>query len=347
MPFGHLGGYPLIVGNSVIISVPASKQLWALDLHTGATLWGPVNFTTTMFGGPADALTYENGQIFALNGGGTLEAYDVSSGARNWSVTLPSQTSFTAPPTAHGGMVFVSGAGVGGTVYGVDQANGHVLWTQFVENGDGCSPTVTKGGVFVSYACNQSYRFDPGTGAVSWHHQGPCEGGGGQTASLHDGLLYSLDTQQNVTLDEFSGAPVGSFTASVPPVFHGGTGYFLQYGTLSAIDLATQVTRWTFKPALMNPNDGVVTVPLVVGGRVFVGTEYGTLFGVDEATGAVTFTDEIHKPFDSITTFYSWLNGLSITSFASAQGVIAVATSSDLIVYGPPSASDGGTGDSE
>ena len=88
------------------------------------------------------------------------------------------------------GTVYTGGAGSGGTLYAYAESSGHLNWRASVENGDSSSPVVTKAGVFVSYACPQTYQFNPRSGAQVWHYSGPCEGGGGSTAVLHGKFLY-------------------------------------------------------------------------------------------------------------------------------------------------------------
>jgi hypothetical protein len=50
------------------------------------------------------------------------------------------------------------------------------------------------GGVYVSYACPQTYGFDALKGGLMWHYAGPCEGGGGShhrsIADRHECYLY-------------------------------------------------------------------------------------------------------------------------------------------------------------
>jgi hypothetical protein len=55
-----------------------------------------------------------------------------------------------------------------------------------VANGDHSSPTVNATSVFVSYACETTYRFTF-TGSPVWNHTSGCSGGGGRTAVLHRG----------------------------------------------------------------------------------------------------------------------------------------------------------------
>ena len=91
------------------------------------------------------------------------------------------------------GIVYTSGAGDGGTVYAVRESDGTLLWTQEVENGDDSAPAVTSDGVYVSYACPQTYKFNPTSGDLIWHFSGQCEGGGGESVAIYNGQVYVRD----------------------------------------------------------------------------------------------------------------------------------------------------------
>ena len=111
-----------------------------------------------------------------------------------------------------------------------------LLWTGSVMNGDNSSPAVTSAGVYVSYACAQSYDFDPINGALLWHHSTNCSGGGGKTPVLANGQLYVRDASSgNVVLDPGDGHALGSFTANRAPAISGARGFFLNNSTLTAI----------------------------------------------------------------------------------------------------------------
>ena len=74
---------------------------------------------------------------------------------------MPDQWSFTAPPTAYDGMVYLSGASYGGYVYAVSEADGRVRWEGTVANGDKSSPAVDDSGAYVSYDGQQDHQFNP------------------------------------------------------------------------------------------------------------------------------------------------------------------------------------------
>lgn len=274
--------YPVIARGRVFVTVenPQSygTELYALDAGTGATDWyvglGGLYYFS--------ALAYDGQRIFALNYNGVLTAFVASTGHELWSRQLPGQYSFTAPPTAYDGVVYVSGAGVGGTVYAVSEADGIVRWTGPVMNGDKSSPAVDDTGAYVSYACQQDYRFTL-RGKLAWHHSTSCEGGGGSTAVLHGNSLYArgekgLDTP--VILSAPAGTSRGIFASDTAPAFDNISMYTLQSGTLVAVDPSGSPNRWTF-------GDGtLVTAPVVNGGVVFAGSSDGTVYGVSASSGA-------------------------------------------------------------
>jgi outer membrane protein assembly factor BamB len=193
-----LGGavsYPLIVGGKVfVIGGSSTSTVYALSIKNGSTIWS--QSAPTGWGGWI-GIAYQDGKIFAVpsgaNGAGAMAAYAAKDGHQIWTTILTNQYVYSSPPTALNGMVYTGGAGSGGTVYAVSQKDGTVVWTGSVENGDDSSPAVTATGVYVSYACPQTYRFDPTTGNLIWHFSGECEGGGGATPVLYRGLLYVRD----------------------------------------------------------------------------------------------------------------------------------------------------------
>src|SRR5919197_1493949 len=157
--------YPLIAGGNVYVTVQGSgAQLVALRQSDGSTAWSATIPGTYSWASAA----YDGGKVFAVNFDGVLRAFAGDTGALLWSTQLPGQYAFTSPPTASAGVVYVGGAGSGGTLYAVDESNGNVLATQSVMDGDVSSPALSGSDVFVN-------RFlDAATGNLigSWAPQG-------------------------------------------------------------------------------------------------------------------------------------------------------------------------------
>jgi outer membrane protein assembly factor BamB len=278
--------YPIIAGGRVFVTVENAQsyggRLYALSATSGATLWSVALPGTYGF----SALAFDRGDLYALNYNGVLTAFAARTGHELWASQMPGQWAFTAPPTAYNGVVYVSGAGDGGTVYAVSETNGAVKWTASVMNGDASSPAVDGTGIYVSYDGQQDYGFGLG-GRLMWHHQTCCEGGGGSTAVLHGTHVYARGQKYADTpaiLAKSTGAQTGSFASLTAPAFGSKYMYTLYAGTLSAVNPSGSPDHWTFGHGTL------VTAPVVSGGTVFAGNSSGTVYGVSAASGRRVWT---------------------------------------------------------
>lgn len=287
--------YPLIAAGKVIVMTGANPNsssgtdhgtsLYALDETGGAVIWGPIAIPGSYHWA---AQAYDGGKVFVVNDDNVLRSFDAATGAAGWSLQLPGQYASSAPPTAVNGMVYVSGSGTGGTLYAVDESNGDVLWTAPVANGDDSSPTVSNDGVFVAYPC-QVYKFDPFAGMLLWHYDRGCDGGGGNTTVFAAGQLYDRDDAYPAgrIFDAETGQQVSMFTSTAIPVISGQFAYYLHNGTLSAVDRATQNTRWTFAG-----DGGLHIAPIVIDSAVVIASTTGTVYALNAATGAVLWSGQ-------------------------------------------------------
>src|SRR5512135_307063 len=203
--------YPVIADGKVFVTVKSTSgygtNLYALDSRNGSIVWGPVPLGGTYYW---SGCCYDFGMVFALNYSGLLRALDANTGQVVWSRQLPGQSAFSSAPTTYKGVVYAGGAGSGGTVYAVSQLDGAVLWTASVANGDQSSPAVSDDGVYVSYACAMSYKFNPQNGAKLWNFSTGCSGGGGKNPVLYNGKLYVRDSAANYILDAATGTSLGT-----------------------------------------------------------------------------------------------------------------------------------------
>jgi outer membrane protein assembly factor BamB len=318
--------YPLIVNGVVYVTASVSSgygtTLYAIEQATGATLWSHALGGTYNFSG----LAYDSGQVFTVNFGGQLTAFNAASGATDWSMSLPGQSSFTSPPTAANGYVYVGGAGSGGTLYAVSETSGSVAWTASVENGDHSSPAVSSTGVYVGYACDQDYDFNPLTGAQLWHFAGACEGGGGKTPVLAGGYVFNRDSSSgNVALSATAGAQQGSFGASHAPAAGGGELYAASGSTLSAVsDWGLGTTDWSFS------GDGHLdTAPLIDGALIFEGSSSGNVYALNAADGSTAWSAAagaaIAAPDEQ--------NAVSLTGLGVAENTLIVPAGNSLVAY--------------
>jgi outer membrane protein assembly factor BamB len=325
--FGQPISYPLIADGRVFVTVkdPAGNgtNIFALDATNGAILWSSPLGGSSWWSGAC----YENGRVFALNGSGLLRAFDAATGNLIWSALLANSI-WNAPPTAFNGVVYASGEL---KVFALNANTGGVIWTKSVINGDTSSPAVTSDGLWVSYACPNVYKLNPATGAQIWFYTPGCSGGGGKTPAMYNGRLYVRDFQDTI-FDAATGTIIGTFNAKNTPAFLGSTGFFLDgphgfgsFGTLRARDVNTNSVLWSFA------GDGQLqSAVLVVNNYVYVGSASGKLYALNAANGqqvwvttagtSIPYVDEhnVSQP---------------TTSFAAAEGLLVIPTSTTLVAY--------------
>jgi outer membrane protein assembly factor BamB len=332
--------YPLIAQGKVFVTVgddsSGGPSLYALDQANGQVVWSHALPSSFGWGNAA----YDAGRIFVVSNNavfgnnGTMRAYDADTGDLLWAAQLPGSYYFTSPPTAANGVVYTSGIGVGGTLYAVRESDGQVLATQPVQNGDHSTPTLSADSVFVSYACNQAYRFAQVTLAPLWHDSGPCQGGGGQTTVYANNLLFTRDFLGDLVLDAGSGALVRNYG----PVNGGGYAPAVDstaiFTTFPAWMLAAQslagTPLWTFT------GDGQLNTPPLVlnsgsGRLVIVGSWLGRLYALDAASGSEVWSTDVGTPISG-----AGESGVSEpqAGLGIGQGLIVVPALSTLSAYG-------------
>jgi outer membrane protein assembly factor BamB len=316
--------YPVIADGQVFVTVESTgspgTELYALNAGTGAVEWSAALGGSNGF----SALAYDGRKIFSLNYDGILTAFSARTGGKLWAVSL--SNTFTAPPTAYDGMIYVAGAGISGFVHGVSEVGGVTWWRYSVPGGKG-SPAVDNTGVYVSDACQQDDRFTL-AGAHVWYYSARCAGGsGGSTAVLHGSSVYargSVPADAPVILSKDAGLPTGGFASATAPAFGRKNMYTLQSGKLIAVDPSGSPNRWTF-------GDGtLVTAPIVSGGTVFVGSSNGTVYGVSASSGAQVWSGvagtTIAGPDEQ--------NADVLAGMAVGEGLLVVPAANQLTAFG-------------
>ena len=308
--------YPLIVNGTVYVT--AGDTIYALSQASGSTSW---SYATTSF---PNGLAYDAGQVFTVTQNGTMVALNATTGALDWSVSLPGQTSFTSPPTTGNGFVYTGGAGDGGTVYAVSEATGAIAWESsgIINGGEDSAPAVSSGGVYVAYSCDQDYDLSPWTGLQLWHYQAGCDGGSGATGVLANGDLYGSDTVSgNVVLSASAGASEGTFASTETPAVGGGVGYMVEDGQLSAIGSSgLGSSDWTFSGA-----SNLATPPLVVGNLVFVASATGEVYAVNAADGSSAWSASAGSSGPGA--------GDVLDGLAAGEHTLVVPSGNDLVAY--------------
>ena len=269
---------PLIADGRVLLAVRNSdgsygNRLYALQLGTGSTVWGPVGVPGVYW--MRKGLATADGKVFTLNHDGLVRTFDAATGAGLWSKQLPGY-SYDGAPVAFGGLLFVTGNG--GT-QALDPATGDILWSRPLDSD--AAPAVTATALYLgtTYDCIV-YALNPLTGDVLWSNSA-CNNYAREVA-VANGLVYASTSINHVGIfDAATGADAG-FSAASRAVAIGDSSLISLYsGTLTATSLATGTQLWQFT------GDGNLAVaPIIVNDTVFVGTSTGKVYGVNLATGA-------------------------------------------------------------
>jgi outer membrane protein assembly factor BamB len=297
--------YPIVADGRIFVTTAApalphpngyGSSLYALDVTTGAVVWGPVDLPNATYSWAS--MTYDDGKLFVVNFNGLVRAFDAATGAALWSQSMFGHI-MNAPPVAANGLLYL---GMSGNVLAVEQTRGGLLWSARID-GAHSSPAVSADGVFVSTNCH-AYKFHPLTGAKLWEYTGPCIGGDGRTPAYADGRLFVRDpafmpfspvNSPNAIFNAATGVATGSFPSRELPALADGFAYTLQNGTVSALNLSTGGTAWSF------PGDqGLVSPPIVIDNAVAVGSSSGTVYLVDRTSGTQLWSGQAAKPLQAL-----------------------------------------------
>jgi hypothetical protein len=304
----------------VAVGTPVDA-IYAYDLATGTALWNKS-------AGAQAWLAYDQGDLFSLDASGNLTAWDVATQVRLWSVKLTTQSLFESPPVATGGLVYVNGLGEGGTTFAVNEADGGLVWSMNTEDGSDGTVAVAGAVVYESEAVQQTSAFNAATGTLNWNYNGMpgFTGGGGAAPAVYQGDIYVRDSAGNYVLDS-AGQATGTFTSTLLPAFNAGTAFYStdsfsgNSGVAQAVNLTTGSIDWTF-----DADPGLCTAAVVAGdgGQVFVGSNLGGVYELDEASGAVRSTVDAGSPVTC---------GDETHSMAIAGGHLLVPAGNSLFVY--------------
>ena len=321
-----LGGAPsnaLIVAGRVYVMATANNasQLFALDLATGQTVWGPLAFAG------AAGVTYDSGMLFVNSGtwysNGILSALDVTTGAPIWSSVIQGTFATQSPAVAAQGTVYILEDGL---VTAYDETNGAQLWLANVTGTNG-SVAVTVDGVYASAPCTAT-SLQPTSGAVIWSNNTGCVGGGGATPVVAAGRFYAPIGgwyTGNVYATD-TGNVLGAFTAGAPPAVSATAAYVLNNLTLQRIALNNSQIGWSFA------GDGtLVTSPLVVNNYVFIGSVSGNLYALDATSGSQLWVKNLGAALAQPQTGGNAAQGQS--GLAAGDGVLIVPAGNSITAF--------------
>ena len=349
-----LGGpvyFPLIVGNTVYVvagNMPGQvypnygSRLYALSLADGHVIWGPKDVDP--WGGYYfSGLTYDAGRLFVATGSGRVDAIDPTTGGYVWPQPVAVDGSgINAQPTAVNGIIYVSATGNGyappynasdANVTALSESDGHLLWVAGIDSGDWSAPVVTSTGVYVTNACEDSWDFNPTTGAEIWHYQTGCHGGGGTTTALWQGRLYVRDTANapGTILDPATGTFLGHFPTRLLPAFNGSDAYLLDqnsnYPGLVAWDVNSMMPVWNLPPPA---GHWFFNAPVYANGFVYTTTDNGTLVAANASTGSQVWSDNVGVAITGTTNMDL---GAETSGISVGEGSLLLPVNTALVAY--------------
>jgi hypothetical protein len=195
------------------------------------------------------------------------------------------------------------------------ESDAAVLWSRTIGTSSANTPAFAGGEIFVSDGPGAALAFDA-SGTQLWSHAGGTTDA--RAVAVYQGRVFVRDRRdwsKSLILDAASGAAVGTFHSQTIPAFSGNLAIELNNGVLSAQDLSSGNTVWTF-----SGDTGLSVSPIVVNGYVYSGSWDGELYALNAATGTVVWmTGTANLPAGSETDATAPLLGL-----AAGQGYLVV-----------------------
>jgi outer membrane protein assembly factor BamB len=338
--FPDVVSYPVIGGGRVFVVAfttaadgnTRESMVVAMSLRTGRVLW-----RRPLGRGVGGQLGLEGERLFVTRGGYEspgVEAMSAADGHTLWRYDLDFFSS--EPPVPAGGVVYVP---LQDALYAFRSSDGTLLWRTAGEVGNDSSvgtPAIAGDSVWLTFACENVYRLRRSDGAVTWAQPGDCHGGGGETAALWGGRLFSREgdlQQHGYVYDAGTGARLRPLTSTAPPAFAGGRGFFpsglsvrnglLLPHTLTARSVRSGRVVWRFR------GDGYLDgTPLVVNDTVYVGSGSGILYALAARTGRVRWRDRLGGPIPASPAQWDVQTGL-----AAAEGTLLVPALRRVVAY--------------
>jgi outer membrane protein assembly factor BamB len=297
--------YPLIAGGTVY-TVSHGNTVRASDVLTGKKLWQKVIPGGDNYG------AYDSGSLFYYSDDGAMSALVAATGKQKWSFPAGAG-SYSSAPIAVNGNLYIGG----GALSAFNETTGALLWSRDDNATEGV-PAYGDDGLYVGGPC-QYYKF--GTdGTQLWHDDNGCVGGGGISPVYFHNSVYLVDwAAGNFVLKSKNGELAGSFPGAIPPTFFSAEKnrtYELAFANakLYCLDRKTGNVKWSFDGGYQT------TPPIAINAQAVLGTSSGALYLLDGAKGKTLWSDNL---------------GASITSMNAGDGVLAVASGTNLTVYAP------------
>jgi alcohol dehydrogenase (cytochrome c) len=286
--YGQFETSPIVVGDTMYVTIGDTNSVVALDARTGAAKWRytpHIGFATYIFR-VNRGVAVDGGKVFIGTIDGRLIALDAETGKFRWEVKVGEPRdgfSETMAPLASKGLVYIGGAGgefgIRGSFTAYDERDGKLVWRWWTVSPNWEGHYVTSvHGVSLNRDIAREKRDAPKY-RDAWQH------GGGPVWTTP---ALSLDTN---TLYISTGNPAPDFDSTVRP------GDNLYTDCIVAVDAQTGKLRWYYQET---PNDvwdfDAASPPVLIeaadarGRRIPAVIEAGKtgwLYVVDRATGAL------------------------------------------------------------
>jgi cysteine-rich repeat protein len=252
---------PAVVGNKVYVG-SLDYNMYCLDKYDGSLIW---SFATPSMIESSPAV--ENGRVFFLGTDGIVYCLDAEDGSLIWSTTIgPGPWDWSSPAVSAGAVFVGSSTGV---MYSLDAGTGAINWTTTVGGSPDSPISVVNGKVYTgTHNFDNSsptlVALDETTGTIIW---------------TYDYYLY----HSNITgMVNSNGASVadGDNDGDLEVYF----GVFNWEGVDNqaiCLDEATGNEVWT-----ANINGNSTSTPAVHDGKVFIGSDDGSLYALDAGDGS-------------------------------------------------------------
>ena len=265
-----------LYADGLVVAGSQEGTIVALDAATGAERW---RFDAGSRAGAS--LAAADGVLFAGTDDGILFGLDIATGARLWQVTAAGP--LTRGPAFADGTLYLGVAG--GRFSAIDLATLDVLWAVELGSGELATPAVSSQTVYTATGLatpgvpHELVAMNIADGSRRWSFAAPSNeplfvsavDNRMVYAGSEDFNLYALDATTGAVRWTFeTGGIVGSLASLVDDVLYVPSADRFVY----ALDAATGVEIW--RVAI----DGEPTIPVVISGRVIVGTSLGMVTAI-------------------------------------------------------------------
>lgn len=267
-----------VIAEGVVFAIDAEGRVSARSLETGEQAWrtrlavpgreaGEGSWIPFMGGGDevltfGGGVAYDNGRLFAHQGGMSLHALDAETGEELWSAEA--LTPFHSAPTAVDGRVFATTDD--NELLAIDAEDGEILWTHrsIAETArllTAPSPAVAGEVVIAPFTSGEIVALRVQNGTVLWSDSLTRTGGLTPLSSIND--------------------------IAASPVAVGDRVYAMSHsGIMAAFDLRTGERVWTL-PA------GGLHAPYLAGDYLFLVTTEAEVAAIDRTTGTVRWITQL------------------------------------------------------